>query len=202
MIRALTVIPVLIFLCFSAFAQGYKTELETPEKVSLVVKNLDGRVSVVASEEQQKKVTIDAKSTGAAVAAEDVKVETKGSDIHIDVRARGEKDRIDLVVTIPTRSKVQVEGQAGAVDVIGSVESAVVKTDTGTIHADVPLEAVKFNFVWEASKPRYMSDVELPEIKEKAGGVYKLSGRLGEKDVKKEDGLVRSISARSAASCS
>jgi VWFA-related protein len=190
MIRALTVIPVLIFLCFSAFAQGYKTELETPEKVSLVVKNLDGRVSVVASEEQQKKVTIDAKSTGAAVAAEDVKVETKGSDIHIDVRARGEKDRIDLVVTIPTRSKVQVEGQAGAVDVIGSVESAVVKTDTGTIHADVPLEAVKFNFVWEASKPRYMSDVELPEIKEKAGGVYKLSGRLGEKDIKKEDGLV------------
>jgi len=190
MIRALTVIPVLIFLCFSAFAQGYKTELETPEKVSLVVKNLDGRVSVIASEEQQKKVTIDAKSTGAAVAAEDVKVETKGSDIHIDVRARGEKDRIDIVVTIPTRSKVQVEGQAGAVDVVGSVESAVVKTDTGTIHADVPLDAVKFNFVWEASKPRYMSDVELPDIKEKAGGVYKLSGRLGEKDVKKEDGLV------------
>jgi VWFA-related protein len=71
--------------------------------------------------------------------------------------------------------------------VIGSVESAVVKTDTGTIHADVPLEALKFNFVWEASKPRYMSDVELPEIKEKAGGVYKLSGRLGEKDAKKEE---------------
>jgi hypothetical protein len=28
------------------------------------------------------------------------------------VRPRGEKDRIDLVVTIPTRSKVEVEGQA------------------------------------------------------------------------------------------
>jgi len=39
----------------------------------------------------------------------------------------------------------------------------------------LPLEALKFNFVWEASKPRYMSDVELPEIKEKAGGAYKLS---------------------------
>lgn len=170
-----------------AFAQGYKSEIEAPEKVSLVVKNLDGRVSVIASEEQQKKVTIDARSTGAAVAAEDVKVESKGSDIHIEVRARGEKNRIDLIVTIPTRSKVEVEGQAGAVDVIGSVESAVVKTDTGTIHADVPLEALKFNFVWEASKPRYMSDVELPEVKEKAGGVYKLSGRLGEKDAKKEE---------------
>jgi len=177
-------------LCLPAFGQGFKSELEAPEKVSLVVKNLDGRVSVIASEEQQKKVTIDAHSTGSAVTPEDVKVETKGSTIQIDVRPRGEKDRIDIVVTIPARSKVEVEGQAGAVDVIGSVESATVKTDTGTIHADVPLEAVKFNFIWEASKPRYMSDVELPPIKEKAGGVYKLSGRLGEKDVKKEDGLV------------
>ena len=187
LIRPFLALFAITILFLPAFAQGYKTELETPEKVSVTVKNLEGRVSVIASEEQQKKVTIDARSTGAAVNAEDVKVETKGSNINIDVRPRGEKNRIDLTVTIPTRSKVEVEGQAGAVDVIGSVESAVVKTDTGTIHADVPLEALKFNFVWEASKPRYMSDVELPEIKEKAGGVYKLSGRLGEKDAKKEE---------------
>lgn len=174
-------------LCLSAFAQGFKSEHEAPEKVSLVVKNLDGRVSVIASEEQQKKVTVEGKSAGLAIAPEDVKVESKGGSFLIDVRPRGEKDRIDIIVTIPTRSRVEVEGQAGAVDVIGSVESAVVKTDTGTIHADVPLEALKFNFVWEASKPRYMSDVELPPIKEKAGGTYKLSGRLGEKDAKKEE---------------
>ena len=186
-IRALFALLAIPVLFLPALAQGYKTELETPEKVSVAVKNLDGRVSVVASEEQQKKVTIDARSTGAAVGSEDVKVENKGGNIHIDVRPRGEKDRIDVIVTIPARSKVEVEGQAGAVDVVGSVESAVVKTDTGTIHADVPLDAVKFNFVWEASKPRYMSDVELPDVKEKAGGVYKLSGRLGEKDAKKEE---------------
>ena len=174
-------------LCSSAVAQSYKQELEAPEKVSLSVKNLDGRVSVVASEEQQKKVTIEAKSPGATVVPENIKVESKGSDVVIDVRPRGEKDRIDLVVTIPTRSKVAVEGQAGAVDVVGSVESAVVKTDTGTIHADVPLEALKFNFVWEASRPRYMSDVELPKIQEKAGGMFKLSGRLGDKKAKKEE---------------
>jgi VWFA-related protein len=173
-------------LCLPAFAQGFKKEVDAPEKVSLSVKNVDGRVSVVATEAQQKKVTIDAKSTGLAVADEDVKVETKGSSINIDVRPRGEKDRIDLVVTIPVRSKVHVEGQAGAVDVVGSVESATVKTDTGTIHADVPLDAVKYNFFWEASKPRYMSDVELEPIKEKAGGTYKLSGRLGDKKADKE----------------
>lgn len=185
-IRFLTVILLVVGVCSTALAQTYKQELEAPEKVSLSVKNLDGRVSVVASEEQQKKITIEAKSTGLAVDPADVKVESKGANIHIDVRPRGEKDRIDLLVTIPTRSKVEIEGQAGAVDVIGSFENASVKTDTGTIHADVPLEALKFNFTWEASKPRYMSDVELPPIKEKAGGAYKLSGRLGEKDVDKE----------------
>jgi VWFA-related protein len=183
-------LPLALVLCglySTALAQGFKKELEAPEKVSLSVKNLDGRVSVIASEEQQKKVTVDAQSSGSAIEPDDVKVEQKGGAFVIDVRARGEKNRIDLVVTIPARSKVEVEGQAGAVDIIGSVESAAVKTDTGTIHADVPLEAVKFNFVWEASKPRYMSDVELPPIKEKAGGVYKLSGRLGEKDANKEE---------------
>ncbi len=70
---------------------------------------------------------------------------------------------------------------------IGNFESASVKTDTGTIHADVPLDALKFDFTWEASRPRYMSDVELPEVKEKAGGQFKLSGRLGDKDKKKEE---------------
>lgn len=171
----------------SALAQSFKQEIEAPEKVSLSVKNLDGRVSVVASTEQEKKVTIEARSAGAAIVAEDIRVESKGAVVQIEVRQRGEKDRIDLIVTIPTRSKVEVEGQAGAVDVVGSVESAVVRTDTGTIHADVPLEAVKFNFVWEASRPRFMSDVELPPIQEKAGGQFKLSGRLGEKDAKKEE---------------
>ena len=174
-------------LAASTFAQGFKQELETPEKVTVSIKNLEGRVSVVASAEQQKKVTVEAKSSGVTIASEDVKVDAKGDKVSIDVRPRGDKNRIDLVVNIPQRSKVIIEGQAGSVDVVGNVESASVKTDTGTIHADVPLEALKFEFVWEASRPRYMSDVELPPIKEKAGGIFKLSGRLGEKEAKKEE---------------
>jgi len=75
----------------------------------------------------------------------------------------------------------------GAIDVVGNLESAEVQTDTGTIHADVPLEALQFKFLWQASKPRYLSDVELPEIKEKRGGVFSISGKLGEKKPKKEE---------------
>jgi len=42
--------------------QGYRQELETGEKLSLSVKSRNGRVSVFASDEQTKNVTIEARS--------------------------------------------------------------------------------------------------------------------------------------------
>src|SRR5688572_33152938 len=50
----------------SASAQGFKQELEIPEKVTVSIKNLEGRVSVVASPEHVKKLTVDARSSGSA----------------------------------------------------------------------------------------------------------------------------------------
>jgi VWFA-related protein len=166
---------------------SYQREVDTPETVSVSVKNRDGRITVIASEEFQKKARIEASSGTVAVGDSDIVVTPDGSKLGIDVKQRGEKDRIDIIVRIPVRSKVEVESLAGAVSVVGNVESAVVRTDTGTIHADVPLESLKYDFVWEASRPRYMSDVELKEVKEKAGGWFQLSGKLYEKDVKKEE---------------
>lgn len=166
---------------------SYQRELDTLETVSVSIKNRDGRVTVIASEEFQKKARIEASSGTVAVADSDIVVTPDGGKLAIDVKQRGEKDRIDIIVRIPVRSKVEVESLAGAVSVVGNVESAVVRTDTGTIHADVPLESLKYDFVWEASRPRYMSDVELKEVKEKAGGWFQLSGKLYEQDVKKEE---------------
>src|SRR6185503_17300000 len=125
---------------------------------------------VIASEEQQKTVTIKASSTGAPVEPGDVRTTGSGDRVEVEVRARRERDRIDITVRIPTRSRVKVEGAAGAVDVIGNLESAEVETNTGTIHADVPLDNLKFAFLWESSRPRYLSDVELPKVKERSGG--------------------------------
>lgn len=171
-------------------AQTYQRDFDTGDKVSLSVKSRSGRVSVIASDEQQKKVTIEARSAGALVDATDIHAVAKGSSVEIEVRDRRDKDRIDLTVRIPSRSKVKVETEAGSVDVVGNVEFAAVTTNTGTIHADVPLEALKFDFIWSASKPRYLSDVELPKIKEKAAGVFAISGKLGEKKPDKAE-LVR-----------
>jgi len=167
-------------------AQSYKKDLDTGEKVSLTVRSHSGRVSVIAQDEQVKRVTVEATSLGAPVDQLDVRAVTKGNSVDVDVRDRREKDRIDVTVRIPSRSRVKVEGEAGSVDIVGNVESAEVSTNTGTIHADVPLDAVKFDFVWSASKPRYLSDVELPKIKERAAGVFNISGRLGEKKAPKE----------------
>ena len=171
----------------SVSAQNYVTEIETGEKVSLSIKSKNGKVSVIASDEQQKKASIDASSVGTAVDSTDVKTESKGNSLNIEIKDRADKNRIDLIVRVPLRSKVKVESDAGAVDIVGNFESAEVTTNTGTIHADVPLEALKFSFMWRASKPRYLSDVELPEVKEKSGGVFTISGKLGEKKAAKEE---------------
>src|SRR5205807_4495325 len=95
------------------------------------------------------------------------------------VRERTAQNRIDLTVHIPKRARVKIESESGMVDVIGDFEMADVFTNTGTIHADVPLDNVKFNFLWESSRPRFLSDVELPRVKERAGGKYTISGKLG-----------------------
>src|ERR1043166_1657431 len=174
-------------LVCSAQQFSYSRELDTPETVSVSVRNRDGRITVIAAEDLQQKARIEASSSGAAVADSDITAKASGKNLEVDVRQRGEQDRIDVVVRVPVRSKVEIESRSGEVSVIGNVESALVKTDTGTFHADVPLDALKYDFIWEASRPRYMSDVELKEVKEKAGGWFRLSGKLGEDKPKKEE---------------
>src|SRR5205807_5131258 len=43
----------------------------------------------------------------------------------------------------------------------------------------VPLDAVKFKFIWESSRPHFLSDVELPRIKEGRAGSFSIAGALG-----------------------
>ena len=57
---------------------------------------------------------------------------------------RERPQRIDLTVRLARRSRVKIESDSGMVDIIGDFEAAEVSTVTGTIHADVPLDALKF----------------------------------------------------------
>lgn len=156
-----------------AQGQVYERELNGSGPVSLTIKS-GGRVRVIAEDESRKNVSLQATSTDAPVEPGDVRVD--GATISV----RERRDRIDLTVLMPQRSRVRVEGDSGMVEVIGDLEYAQVTTSTGTIHADVPLDSLSFNFLWEASRPRFLSDVELPKVKEGHAGRFTISGTLGE----------------------
>jgi VWFA-related protein len=160
-------------------AQAYERELNTSAKALLMIKNRTGRVSVIASDDEKSRSSLKASSTGGSIEPSDITVSAN----QIVVRER--PYRIDLTVRVPKRSRIRIESDSGMVDVIGDFEAAEVLTNTGTIHADVPLDALKFKFAWESSRPRFMSDVELPKVKEGRAGAFSISGELGP-DVKRK----------------
>jgi Ca-activated chloride channel family protein len=182
-------ITILLTLCCATVAitaQGLERELNATEKTTVSIKNRNGRVVVSASDEQ-KNISLKAESRGAPVTEADVVSIVKGNLVEIDVRARREQDRIDITVRVPARARVKVLSEAGAVDVIGNFASAEVSTNTGTIRTDVPTDAVRLKLLWEASRPRYFSEVELPKVREKRGGVFEITGKLGDKKAKQEN---------------
>ena len=179
---------VVVSLPGPANAQSYEREFSVGSKPSLTIKNRNGRVSVVTSNDQKDKALVQATSPVAPVEPSDISI----SGGEIVVRERRAGDRIDLIVRVPSRTRVKIESENGMVDVIGDLAMAEVLTDTGTIHADVPLDDVKFKFLWQASRPRFLSDVELPRVKEGRAGSFSISGTLGpnarkSKDKKKKD---------------
>src|SRR6059058_4877598 len=157
----------------TAQAQAYEKELSASGKASFTIKNRTGRVSVIASDNEKDASSLKATSTVGRVEPSDITV--SGNEIVVKERPY----RIDLTVRVPRRARVRVESETGMVDVIGDFETADVITNTGTIHADVPVEALKFKFQWESSRPRYLSDVELPRVKEGHAGTFSIAGVLG-----------------------
>ena len=164
-------------------AETYEKDLNVSAKSTLTIKNRNGRVSVITSDDEKAQATLQATSPGAPVEPGDVNI--SGGDI--TVRERRAADRIDLTIRVPARTRVKIESESGMVDVIGDFASAEVTTNTGTIHADVPLDAVKFKFLWQASHPRFLSDVELPRVKEGRAGAFSISGELGPNAKKSKD---------------
>ena len=190
----LCVLSVLAAVCLARAApappQAFEKELAAAGgRAEVVVRNRSGRVTIVAApaEEELKVVRLKAESSGRPVAEGDVKAESAGGRIGIAVAdSRAGADRVDLTLRVPARSRLRVETEAGAVDVSGPLGEAAVSTDTGTIRADVPTDAVAYDFRWTASRPRFYSEIELGEIKEGRGGRFSVSGRLGDKKAKRD----------------
>ncbi len=163
--------------------------------------NLYGRVeafteAAVAGNEDATPVTattgpisITATSTS-PITSTDVKIETNGSDVRVEVDPADASKRIDISLKMPPKMRVKIETREGEVRVTGDMISADVRTNTGTIAADVPTTDLRYALYWTASRPRFLSDFELAKVKEKAGGKFQIVGSVRDDDEKPAKGKV------------
>ncbi len=156
---------------------------------SFVIANPQGRVTLKAINETGAGATLTATHPQRAVTEAEISVKTDGTVCRITVQPQKPNERIDLTITLPVRTRVQVTTETGAVEILGAFAMAQVATDTGTISADVPLDeehGVKLDWLWQTSRPRYFSEEKLPPVKEKAAGSFALKGRLGAEKPEKD----------------
>lgn len=178
---------ILIFV-FTISAQNLEREFTLKTGGTVDIENLYGRVSVIAEESEDSKVFVAIQS---AKTIKDAEVETKaeGGKLEIIVKPQNSNARIDLIVKIPIRSRVSIETRDGEVAIAGNLEKASVTTDTGTISTAVPTDEVRYDFVWTRSRPRFLSDVTLEEVKEGSAGRFVVSGKFGETAKEREKRL-------------
>jgi VWFA-related protein len=160
---------------FSVYGQKFARDFPMKSGGTVEVKNLFGRVSIIASEQkegEESRVFLEAET-----AESNLKIESNGN-IKIEVVSENQNQRIDLTLRIPERSRLKINTKDGEVNFSGNFGSAEVFTETGTIAADVPLENLRYDFVWTRSRPRFLSDVELEKVKEKAAGKFVVSGKI------------------------
>ncbi|MGI8788048.1 MAG: VWA domain-containing protein [Pyrinomonadaceae bacterium] len=173
-----------IFFASAIHAQTVRRDFPLAENGSIQITNFYGRVHLVAQESEPTD-DAEAKNGQAFLTAEnakedDLKIVSDAKHLEILVAPSDQKARIDLSLKIPAGTKVKIEAKDGEVSLEGAVESAEIKTETGTIAANVPLDDLRYDFVWTESRPRFLSDVELEKVKEKAAGKFVIHGSLGE----------------------
>ena len=186
----------LIFLCAATVrAQTFEREYPFSQNGLIKVTNLHGRVNVVAEkieksnaedESEVKPETFAVTLSSPNAKESDLKITNVKNRLEISAAPSDVKTRIDLTLKIPAHSRLKIETAGGEVRLDGDVESAEITTESGTIAVNVPLEDVRYDFVWTDSRPRFLSDVELAEVDEKAGGKFVVNGRIGDKGKRKK----------------
>ncbi len=178
----------LLLFAGSIQAQNLRREVAFNSKGLVEITNYYGRVEVLADEAQEAKISV---STNAekTISENELTIENMDGMMKLIIIPKNPKSRIDLIVKMPLRTRVRIITGNGEVRVSGNLESAQVLTETGTIVADVPLDNVRYNFNWTESRPRFVSDVDLAKIKEKAAGRFQIRGKINQESKVENKGL-------------
>ncbi len=176
----LQVVIYLAIFSLTIFAQetevaGKKFPLKTGGTVE--IKNLYGRIDIEANDKNENEVSLNVDSSQSLSDGE-LKIDNSDGKLKIEVVPNKEDSRVDLTLQIPVRTKIRLETKDGQIRIIGNFAEAEAQSDTGTIYADVPLRDLKYKFLWSASRPRFLSDVELEEVKEKSAGKFVIQGKI------------------------
>ena len=162
----------LFLLPHFAGAQNFEREFSIKAGGLIEITNRFGRVEIETQPGIEDRGFINSNS-----AESELKIDASGGKMRVEVAPLDQQNRIDLTLKVPERIKVRVSTVEGEVKISGNFESAEISTVTGTIAADVPVENLKYNFEWTASRPRFLSDLELEEIKEKSAGRFVVKGK-------------------------
>lgn len=176
--QLLTYFAIFTALVIATNAQNIDRNLALKTGGTIEIKNFHGRIDIQASKEETNEVTlkIDSDKT---LSTKELKIDNSKGKLRIEVVLRTSM-RVDLLLEIPTRSKVRLETDDGQINLAGDFIAAKAETITGTIYADVPTGDLKYRFLWSASLPRIVSDVELEESKEKSAGRFVIAGKVKE----------------------
>jgi uncharacterized protein with von Willebrand factor type A (vWA) domain len=178
----------------TAASQDVVRELQVVTGSTVEVVNRFGRVSAKAeagSEEEPVVSTLTAMSEK-GVSDSEIKITGGGPKTLITVTPADKNKRIDLVLILPERTKLNIETLAGAIEAAGNFDQVEAKTETGTIAADVPVDDLKYNFTWTESRPRYVAAFDIADVKEKSGGRFEIKGELADGQVKSKKEKVKS----------
>jgi VWFA-related protein len=179
------VLAAIFCLSINIFGQSFQREFKLKTGGSVEIINLFGRVRVEAVEkEEDAEEQVVIVGQGSSITEKDFEIKASDGKIKVEVNQPGAKRRIDVLVRVPERIKLKVETEEGEVAIDGDFAAAEVLTDTGTISTDIPLENLRYEFWWTQSRPRFLSDVQLEEVREKSGGRFVVSGKYADAEGK------------------
>ena len=168
--------PVIATLVAAVGGASAQTFTRPVSVSSIEITNRFGRIEAetVAQDEPAK---FEAVSTR-GVADREIAFAVAAGKLIVKVTPIDPGKRIDVVVRVPERSTLRLETASGEIRIGGNPAVVNAVTETGTIATDVPLENVAYQFLWTSSRPRYMSDVKLADVKEKTAGRFAIGGTL------------------------
>ena len=164
----------------SLTAQGSSVRVETfnlNPGGQVRIENLRGATRIEAWDMDSVRVVAEKKSpAGASLDPSDLMLMGIQNTITIQCKQQGRPGRIDLTVTVPRGSRIQLFGGTWPVDVNGSLASAVVETTTGAIGYHIPAND-DASIAMHSSRGMVRSTAALAAIERT--GTQSLQGRLG-----------------------